>query len=118
MTPWKHAVSSAKHHGGEPDEYIKYHEWFDGTKAYTGDWTHRAMRHHSVGIQECVNLFGHAFTNSVGRSVPIKTIAEQHVMEDCGRIPTVQDWLTPLKHHPEPWMLRVGTKTTKPLEVA
>jgi hypothetical protein len=31
------------------------------------------------------------------KRVPVKLIAEQHVIEDCGFIPTVQDYLKPLK---------------------
>jgi len=41
MTPFKHAESSAKKFGGLPEDYIKIHDWFDETKQYTGDWTHR-----------------------------------------------------------------------------
>src|SRR5690606_39269897 len=33
----------------------------------------------------------------------------QHVLEDLGRIPTVQDWLSCLT--PQPWMLRVAVKS-------
>ena len=54
MTPYMHAVSSAKKFGGQPEDYIEIHDWFDCTKQYTGDFTHRAMRHHSAGIQWCI----------------------------------------------------------------
>lgn len=94
--------------------------WFDDTKELTGNWTHRALRHSSHGIQEAVRLFGD--TIIVGklektRHVALRPVAEQHVIEDCGFIPTVQDWLKPLLEHPEPWMLRVGGIQTKPLEI-
>jgi hypothetical protein len=35
--------------------------------------------------------------------LPVRFVGEQHVMEDLGRIPTVQDWLG--KIQPESWML-------------
>ncbi len=64
---------------------------------------HRALRHHSAGIFEAERIFGRAIVNHDGRSVPVRFIAEQHVREDCRRIPSVADWL---RHIPvEPWMV-------------
>jgi len=42
-------------------------------------------------------------------------IGEQHVMEDCGFIPTVADWLKNMTV--EPWMRKVGTKLTRTLKI-
>jgi hypothetical protein len=113
MTPWKHAQSSAAKWGGIPEDYIALHDWFDETKQFTGDWTHRALRHHSAGIQWAIEKFGHVIMNSTkNRQVPTKLLAEQHLMEDCGFIPTPQDYLSVLTKHPEKWMLQVGHKTT------
>ena len=118
MTPYKHAQSSARKWGGLPEDYIKLHDWFDETKAYTGDWTHRALRHHSAGIQWAVEKFGHAIMNANSQMIPTKILAEQHVEEDCGFIPTPKDYLSPLTKNPEKWMLAVGKKTTtNPLEI-
>jgi hypothetical protein len=119
MTPWKHAESTARKWGGSPSDYVEIHDWFDATKSYTGDWTHRALRHHSAGIQWCVEKFGHAVVNNKGQSIPVKMIAEQHVTDDCGFIPTPQDWLKLLTEKPAPWMLRVGRRMVEqPLVVA
>ena len=101
--PYHHAVSSAKKYGGEPDEYQKLHEWLDGSKAHMADFRHRALRHHSEGIFMLEDIFGATITISTGRVVPVRFIGEQHVLEDLGRIPTVQDWLG--KIQPESWML-------------
>ena len=118
MTPYHHALSSAKKFGGVPEDYCQIHDWFDETKSFTGDWTHRALRHHAAGIQWAVEKFGHAIKNSDGKSVPVKVIAEQHVEEDCGFVPTIQDWLKPLSGNPEDWMLKVGRrKIEQPLTV-
>ena len=100
---YHHAVSSAKEYGGEPDEYLRLHQWLDGSKAYTADFRHRALRHHSEGIFMLENIFGSTITLSTGRILPVRFIGEQHVMEDLGRIPTVHDWLGNIR--PEPWML-------------
>ena len=115
MNPWYHAVSSAKRFGGSPEDYLAIHEWFDQSKEHFADFRHRALRHHSAGIYECMQKFGTCITNSNGRKVPVRQIGEQHVMEDCGRIPSVQDWLKCIQ--PEPWMKKVAMKS-KELEVA
>jgi len=110
MTPVDHARSSAKKFGGMWHDYIELHEWFDETKALTGDWTHRSLRHHAFGIQESIKRFGHVITNLDGRQVPTKLLGEQHVREDCGFIPTVSDWTEALRSSPKEWMLKVKTK--------
>ena len=48
-------------------------------------------------------LYGPTITLSTGRVLPVRFIGEQHVLEDLGRIPTVQDWLARIQ--PESWML-------------
>lgn len=109
MSPYYHAKSTANRFGGDPLEYIHIHNWFDETKAYTGDFRHRALRHHSAGVEWAIEKFGHVVHNSAGRSVPVKVIAEMHIMEDCGFIPTPQDYL---KHiDPPKWMLKVAKKS-------
>jgi hypothetical protein len=117
MTPYHHAVSSAATFGGKPEDYTAIHDWFDETKSFTGDWTHRAMRHHAAGIQWAIQLFGHSITNSDGKQIPVKLIGEQHVTEDCGFIPTVAQWTAGLKKHPDDWMLRVKKKSKTLLEI-
>jgi len=71
MTPWKHAESTARKWGGSPSDYVHIHDWFDETKQFTGDWTHRALRHHSAGIQWAIDKFGHVVVNSKGHSIPV-----------------------------------------------
>jgi hypothetical protein len=100
---YHHAVSSSRKFGGDPDEYLKYHDWLDASKSHMADFRHRALRHHSEGIFMLEALFGSTLTLSTGRILPVRFIGEQHVIEDLGRIPTVADWLA--KIHPEPWML-------------
>ncbi len=104
MKPMIHAESSAKKFGGKPDDYLKIHNWFDQTKAHFPDQRHRAILHSSFGIFLCEQVFGEVITNSEGKKVSVRDIGEQHVIEDFrGKfIPTVQDWLSRMKH--EPWM--------------
>jgi hypothetical protein len=51
-------------------------------------------------------LFGTTMTLSTGRVLPSRFGGEQHVLEDLGRIPTVQDWLGKIQS--ESWMLGRG----------
>ena len=100
--PLKHAESSARKFGGQAEDYLRVHSWFDESKAILPDFRHRALRHHSEGIFLCERMFGVAITNSEGKQVPVRYIGEQHVKEDLGRIPTAQDWLSQIK--PARWM--------------
>jgi hypothetical protein len=111
--PQSHAESSVKRFGGVPEDYIAIHSWFDESKAHYSKWSHRALRHHTFGIFECEKVFGVAITNSDGKKIPVRVIGEQHVREDCdNRIPSVQDWLEPLKM--APWMgMKVSTSPEK-----
>ena len=100
--PWKHAQSSANKYGGKAEDYERIHSWFDESKAFLADIRHRALRHHAEGIFEAERVFGVVITNSDGKCVPVRYIGEQHVHEDLGRIPSLQDWLVTIKV--EPWM--------------
>lgn len=100
--PLIHAQRSAKKFGGEPEDYLAIHAWFDESKAFFGDFRHRALRHHTEGIFLAERLFGGAITNSSPTTVPVRYIGEQHVKEDLGRIPTAQDWLCQIQ--PQRWM--------------
>lgn len=115
MHPYHHALSSAKKFGGNPEDYIHIHHWFDETKQYFGDARHRALRHHTAGIFWCEHEFGTKLTNNAGKEIPTRLIAEQHVMEDMGFLPTPEWWLNQMKLTPE--MNRVPTKPgSSPIE--
>jgi hypothetical protein len=110
---YHHSLSSVKKWGGTFQEFMKYHDWFDESKSHYGDFRHRALRHHSQGIFECERVFGQTVTLSTGRTIPVRWIGEQHVMEDLGFIPSLSDWLKCIQ--PEPWMNR-PLKLSKELE--
>lgn len=109
MHPIHHAKSSKRKFGGEEEDYLPIHEWFDETKAWIPGVAHRAIRHHSQGIFECERVFGSFIVNSSGKKIPTRVIGEQHVKEDCGWIPTAKDWLEHLSV--QEWMIKVGLKS-------
>lgn len=112
--PLHHAKSSARKWGGDENDYLPIHEWFDETKAHHADFRHRALRHHAEGIFLCEAIFGVAITTSAGRQLPVRWIGEQHVKEDLGFIPAATDWLSELA--PKPWMARTAPKEIREIE--
>jgi hypothetical protein len=112
--PYHHALSSVKKWGGCVEDYQPIHDWFDESKAHMADFRHRALRHHSEGIFMAEKLFGSTITNSDGRVVMVRYIGEQHVQEDLGHIPSINDWFRQIK--PEAWMYGRRKSLEKELE--
>lgn len=99
-----HALSSVKKWGGEVDDYLDLHQWFDQSKAIFADPRHRALRHHAEGIFMLETVFGATLVNADARTVPVRLVGEQHVIEDLGFIPSFADWARLIE--PRPWMLK------------
>jgi len=93
MNSYYHAVISAKKHGGKPEDYQKLHDFIDSTKATLADVRHRALLHSAFGIYLCERLFGHTIKNCDQKEIPTRILAEEHILEDLGFIPTVEHWL-------------------------
>ncbi len=108
MHPLIHARSSVKKWGGEIEDYLPIHEWFDETKAWVGHSEHRLFRHHSEGIFQLEQIFGSELVNSEGKTVYIRYVGEQHVKEDCfNYIPSAKEWLVALRAKKKPeWMMK------------
>lgn len=82
-----------KRFGGRPEDYQDIHDFIDSTKALVPDMRHRAMLHNSWGCFLVERIFGVTRKNSDGRDYSPRDVAEQHVIDDMGTIPTVQDYL-------------------------
>jgi hypothetical protein len=54
----------------------------------------------------CERFFGVTIKLSTGREIPVRWIGEQHVQEDCGFIPSANDWLRMIQI--QPWMRKVA----------
>lgn len=108
MKDIQHAQSSVNKFGGKYEDYIKIHEWLDQTKAHVADCRHRAILHTSFGIFLCEHFFGKTITNSDGKIISIRDVAEEHILEDFGGkfIPTMQDFLQNMPI--EEWMNNNG----------
>jgi len=100
--PWHHAESSARRFGGKPEDYLPVHDWQDGSKLILADFRHRPLRHHAEGCFAAEALLGRTLRNSAGALVPVRLVAERHIVEDLGRIPSFADWARCIR--PERWM--------------
>ncbi|MFE3202187.1 DUF6915 family protein [Embleya sp. NPDC059237] len=105
MNSWYHAQTSARRWGGTPELYLPIHEFIDSSKRIIGDPRHRSLYHHTEGVWLCQQIFGTTIEvpkqHGVAR-IPVRLVAEQHVLEDLGWLPSPADYLDgmPIK----PWM--------------
>jgi len=107
VNSYHHAVSAARKWGGTPDDYIEIEELIDSSKKILGDVRHRSMYHHTEGVWLCQRIFGRTITvakaNGHGTvEVPVRLIAERHVIEDLGWLPSPADYIKGMPI--EPWM--------------
>lgn len=93
MNSWYHARSAANKWGGKPEDYLPVEEFIDSSKQVLGDVRHRAMYHHTQGVWVAQAVFGSTITTTAGAVVPVRLIAERHILEDLGWLPTPADWL-------------------------
>lgn len=102
MKPHIHAKNSVKKYGGVLEDYMPIHEFIDSSKIAVPDVRHRSMLHSAWGVYLVERVFGALITNADGKKVSTRDLAEEHVIEDLGWIPTMQDYL---KHMTlEAWM--------------
>ena len=99
-----HALSSFKKWGVKTEDYQPIHDWFDESKKISADFRHRALRHHAEGCFAAEKEFGVTITNSDGKKLPVRLIAEKHIVEDLGFIPSFSDWIKYIR--PTEWMMK------------
>lgn len=92
MKPLQHAQISAKTYGGCWADYIELHNFLDSSKAACAHFKHRFLLHHAEGIELAVRLFGEKITNSIGKTISIRQILTNHLIEDVGSIVSIEDW--------------------------
>lgn len=100
--PYIHAKSSAKKFGGNAEDYIDIHDFMDSSKSAMSDNRHRAVFHSSFGCFVVEKMFGTVRKNSDNKDYSPRDVAEQHIVEDLGFIPTLSDYLGEMEI--KPWM--------------
>ena len=97
---WVHAQATARHFkAGRPEDYIDIHEWIDKFKTGVVDVRHRAFLHNSMGPWLAQDVFGRTRTvekwplgSEVMVEISVREIAESHIIEDLGWVPSPADW--------------------------
>lgn len=111
MKPLIHAKMSVAKYHGHVDDYLPIHDFIDSSKSTIADVRHRAILHSAFGCYLAEQVFGTYITNSDGKMVSVRDVAEEHIIQDLGRIPTVQDWIGNLPI--EEWMGGPVTRKTR-----
>lgn len=96
MKPFLHTRGSVKRWGGVASDYLPIHDFIDSTKIAMPDLRHRAVLHNAFGCFLVERIFGHTIVNSDGKEVSTRDIAENHIIEDLGFLPSLEDWLDEL----------------------
>ena len=97
MNSYFHAKSAAKKWGGRPADYLPIEEFIDSSKQVIGDPRHRSLYHHTLGVWLAQKIFGVTITVTKEQGgtveVPVRLIAERHIIEDLGWLPSPADYL-------------------------
>ena len=102
MKPLIHSKSSVRKYGGVVEDYLPIHDFMDSTKSAFPDVRHRAILHSAFGCYIVEKVFGTYFKNSQGKDGSVRDVAEDHIIEDLGFIPTMENYLNNMQM--QPWM--------------
>lgn len=102
MKPFLHAKISMKRYGGKMEDYQDIHDFMDSTKQNLPDIRHRALLHSSFGCYLVEKIFGPTRLNSDGKMYSPRDVAEDHIQDDLGFIPTLEKWFAGMPI--EKWM--------------
>lgn len=91
MVPYDHARLHAAKFGGKPEDYLPVDEFLDSTKAHIPSFQHRAVLHNSWGMILAEQVLGPVIVNSDGKTIAVREIARQHIIQDCGVVPTLKE---------------------------
>jgi hypothetical protein len=93
MKPYLHGKIHAKKYGGTSEDYAEIDDFIDSTKQSVPDVRHRAILHSSFGCYLAERIFGRTRINSDGKEYSPRDIAEDHIQQDLGFIPTMEMYL-------------------------
>ena len=102
MKHFIHARIHEKKYGGLPSDYIDIDEFIDSSKTAVADVRHRAILHSAFGCQVVERVFGRTRLNSEGKEYSTREVAEDHILQDLGFIPTMENYLNNMQV--QPWM--------------
>jgi hypothetical protein len=94
MKPFLHSKIHAKKYGGVPADYADIDDFIDSSKAIIPDIRHRAVYHHALGCFMVEEKFGRTRINSDGKEYSPRDVAEDHIIQDLGFIPTLENYIS------------------------
>lgn len=100
MKPLQHAQISQKTYGGSWSDYIEVHNFLDSSKTACAHFKHRFLLHHREGVELGARVFGETLMNSKNREIKIRGLLTDHLIEDVGRVVSVEDWARDLLPDP------------------
>lgn len=92
----------AKKYGGIPSDYHDIDTFIDSSKMAFPDMRHRAILHSAFGCFIVEQVFGITRENSQSITYSPRDVAEDHILQDLGFIPTVESYLQNMQL--QPWM--------------
>ena len=93
MKPHLHGNIHAKKYGGKSEDYADIDDFIDSSKMCVPDVRHRAILHSSFGVFVVEKMFGRTRENSAGKTYSPRDVAEDHILQDLGFIPTMEHYL-------------------------
>jgi hypothetical protein len=93
MKSYLHSRVHAKKYGGVPDDYADIDDFIDSSKQAVADVRHRAILHSAFGCFVVEKVFGRTRVNSAGKTYSPRDVAEDHIQQDLGFIPTMEKYL-------------------------
>jgi hypothetical protein len=110
MKPFLHSKIHVKKYGGIAADYADIDDFIDSSKQAMPDVRHRAILHSAFGCFLVEQMFGRTRINSAGREYSPRDVAEDHILQDLGFIPTMEQYLNNMAI--QPWMS--GTEKKNP----
>lgn len=111
MKPYLHSRIHVKKYGGKPEDYADIDDFIDSSKASVPDVRHRAILHSSFGCFIVEKVFGRTRVNSEGKEYSPRDVAEDHIIQDLGFLPTMEKYLNHMSI--EGWMSGSTKKNPK-----
>ena len=90
MKAFLHGKIHAKKYGGTPDDYADIDDFIDSSKQAVADVRHRAILHSAFGCYIVEQMFGRTRRNSDGKEYSPRDVAEDHILQDLGFIPSME----------------------------
>jgi hypothetical protein len=64
----------------------------DSSKATCAHFKHRFLLHHREGVELDARIFGASVINSENNAIETRRILTEHLIEDVGRVVSVEEW--------------------------